>query len=29
MGKKEKLRRKEKEGGFCTEILGGISDIAC
>jgi hypothetical protein len=29
MGLKEKVRRKEKEGGFCTEIVGSISDIAC
>jgi hypothetical protein len=29
MGRKEKLRRKEKEGEFCREIVGSISDIAC
>jgi hypothetical protein len=29
MGQKEKVRRKEKEGGFCREIVGSISDIAC
>jgi hypothetical protein len=29
MGKKEKVRRKEKEGGFCREIVGSISNIAC
>jgi len=28
MGKKEKVRRKEKEGWFCMEMVGSISDIA-
>jgi len=29
MGQKEKVRSQEKEGWFCTQILGSISDIAC